>query len=126
MKISIILPTFNRSAILKNTISNIQNQTFENYELIVINDASTDDTAIIIENFKIHKIVLSKFSLINFFSSTNPNFIFNSLWIGTIKKKVTIQIRDNKINPKISIKLLLKISNKKEEIISNNIIGATT
>ena len=52
MKISIILPTFNRSAILKNTISNIQNQTFENYELIVINDASTDDTAIIIEDFK--------------------------------------------------------------------------
>ena len=44
MNISIILPTFNRSEILKETISNIQNQTLKNYELIIINDASTDDT----------------------------------------------------------------------------------
>ena len=44
MKISIILPTFNRSQILKETIYDIQNQTFENYELIIINDASTDNT----------------------------------------------------------------------------------
>jgi len=52
MKISIILPTFNRSNILKETIDNIQNQTFKNYELIIINDASTDDTLNVIEKFK--------------------------------------------------------------------------
>jgi len=44
MNISIILPTFNRSSILKKTIRNIQNQTFQNYELIIINDASNDNT----------------------------------------------------------------------------------
>ena len=52
MKISIILPTFNRSKILKDTITNVQNQTFGNYELIIINDASTDDTLNIIEGFQ--------------------------------------------------------------------------
>ena len=52
MNISIILPTFNRSEILKETISNIQNQTFKNYELIIINDASTDNTLNVIEKFK--------------------------------------------------------------------------
>ena len=52
MKISIILPTFNRSNILKETIDNIQNQTFKNYELIIINDASTDDTLNVIKKFK--------------------------------------------------------------------------
>jgi len=52
MNISIILPTFNRSEILKETISNIQNQTFRNYELIIINDSSTDDTLNVIEEIK--------------------------------------------------------------------------
>ena len=52
MNISIILPTFNRSEILKETISNIQNQTLKNYELIIINDASTDNTLNVIEKFK--------------------------------------------------------------------------
>ena len=52
MKISIVLPTFNRFEILKDTIRAIQNQTFKNYELIIINDASTDDTLNIIEEFK--------------------------------------------------------------------------
>ena len=51
MKISIILPTFNRSQILKETIYDIQNQTFENYELIIINDASTDNTLKVIQEF---------------------------------------------------------------------------
>ena len=52
MKISIILPTFNRSKILKNTIQNIQNQTFQHYELIIINDASTDATNNIVQKFQ--------------------------------------------------------------------------
>jgi len=52
MNISIILPTFNRAKILKNTITNIQNQNFEYYELIIINDASTDDSLSVIEGFQ--------------------------------------------------------------------------
>ena len=51
MKISIILPTFNRSSILKKTIKNIQNQTFEDYELIIINDASNDETVSVVNQF---------------------------------------------------------------------------
>jgi len=52
MKISIILPTFNRSKLLTQTIKNIQNQTFEDYELIIVNDASNDETINIIKQFK--------------------------------------------------------------------------
>jgi len=42
--ISIILPTFNRSHILTSTINNVMSQTFLEYELIVINDNSSDNT----------------------------------------------------------------------------------
>ena len=50
--ISIILPTFNRSHILTSTISNVMEQTFVEYELIIINDASSDNTEKIIHTFQ--------------------------------------------------------------------------
>ncbi len=43
-KVSILLPTYNRSAILLQTINSIRNQQFENYELLVWDDCSPDDT----------------------------------------------------------------------------------
>ena len=52
MKISIILPTFNREKVLKQTVRNVLNQSFKDYELIIINDASTDQTINVIEAFK--------------------------------------------------------------------------
>src|SRR5690606_14562073 len=41
---SIITPTYNRATFLKETIDTILQQTFEDYELIVVDDGSTDDT----------------------------------------------------------------------------------
>lgn len=43
--ISIIIPTRNRRALLQETIASLQAQRCENWELIVVNDASEDDTA---------------------------------------------------------------------------------
>lgn len=41
---SIIIPTFNRAHIIEKTISSLLNQTFLDYEIIVIDDGSTDNT----------------------------------------------------------------------------------
>ena len=41
---SIILPTFNDLDNLKNSIKSVDEQTFKNFELIVVNDGSTDET----------------------------------------------------------------------------------
>jgi glycosyltransferase involved in cell wall biosynthesis len=43
-KISIIVPTHNRSALLQHTLRCVFSQTWENKEVIVIDDASNDDT----------------------------------------------------------------------------------
>lgn len=43
-KISIILPTYNSSKYIKETINSILNQTYTNFELIIVDDNSKDDT----------------------------------------------------------------------------------
>lgn len=45
VKVSIVLPTFNQSKFLLNAVQTIFNQTYENFELIIVNDGSTDETA---------------------------------------------------------------------------------
>jgi len=43
--VSIIIPTFNRALFLKETLESINKQTFLNYEVIVIDDGSSNDEA---------------------------------------------------------------------------------
>ena len=43
-RVSIIIPTFNRSAIVPNAIESVFRETYSDYELIVVDDGSTDDT----------------------------------------------------------------------------------
>lgn len=49
--LSLILPTHNRGSSLELSISSIVKQSFSNWELIVIDDASTDDTHHVVRKF---------------------------------------------------------------------------
>ena len=50
-KITIIMPVYNRCELLKQAIDCILNQTYENIELIIINDNSTDESMTIISQY---------------------------------------------------------------------------
>ena len=54
--ISVIIPTYNRGFILEETINSVLNQTYQFYELIIVDDASTDNTENIVKEIKDNRI----------------------------------------------------------------------
>ena len=51
-KISIVMPVFNSEKYLANCLESIMAQTFKDFELICVNDGSTDNSLNILNNFK--------------------------------------------------------------------------
>lgn len=51
-KVSIIMATYNRAHFIVETLLSIQNQTFLDWECLIIDDGSTDNTFEVINNFK--------------------------------------------------------------------------
>lgn len=49
--ISVIMPTYNRGLMIKDAIESVLQQSYHNFEFIIIDDASTDDTLKIIKSF---------------------------------------------------------------------------
>ncbi|MDA3862086.1 MAG: glycosyltransferase family 2 protein [Melioribacteraceae bacterium] len=63
--VSIILPTYNRENYLKRSVDSVLNQTYKNWELIIVDDGSTDDTLSLVKSY------LNKFSNIRYFFHEN-------------------------------------------------------
>ncbi len=49
--ISIIIPIYNRAHLIEETLDSIKEQTYENWECIIVDDGSTDDTLMVVEQF---------------------------------------------------------------------------
>ncbi|MBL7058533.1 glycosyltransferase family 2 protein [Patescibacteria group bacterium] len=64
-KISIIIPIFNQADKIENCLKSIYNQSYNNYEVIMINDGSTDGVELKIENLPF------RFKSFKFFSQKN-------------------------------------------------------
>lgn len=59
-KISVIIPTYNREETIKRSIASVLNQSYNDFELIIIDDCSTDNTKEIIQSFSDKRIIYKK------------------------------------------------------------------
>lgn len=52
LKVSVVIPAFNAAQTVINSIESVLNQTVPVYEIIVVDDGSSDDTLFILESYK--------------------------------------------------------------------------
>lgn len=55
--VSVIVPTYNREQFLEKAIQSVLSQTYQNFELIIVDDGSTDNTNALVEKYKQDKRV---------------------------------------------------------------------
>ncbi len=58
--ISIVLPTYNRAKFLPQSINSVINQDYQNWELLIIDNNSTDDTDLVVEKYGDSRVKLYK------------------------------------------------------------------
>ena len=58
-KVSVIITCYNLGAYVKECIESVLNQKYKNFELIIVNDCSTDDTKNVIEKYSSHAKIIN-------------------------------------------------------------------
>lgn len=56
--VSVIIPSYNHAKFISEAIESVINQTFTDFELIIVDDCSPDDSVNVIRNFKDDRIKL--------------------------------------------------------------------
>lgn len=108
--ITVIIPTYNRSHIVKRAIKSVFDQTYNNWELIVVDDASTDDTEEIIEEFKFD----SRFKFIKALTN-GGNAVARNLGVqAATGAYIAFVDSDDEYHPTYLEKAFTKLSNNKE------------
>ncbi|RZK76536.1 MAG: glycosyltransferase family 2 protein [Pedobacter sp.] len=63
-KVSVIIPNYNHSSFLRQRIESVLNQTYQDFEVILLDDKSTDDSTEVITSYKDHpkvaKIIINE------------------------------------------------------------------
>ena len=58
VKVTVLMPAYNAGNFIAEAIQSVLNQTFRDFELLIINDGSTDNTAQIVRSFHDERIKL--------------------------------------------------------------------
>lgn len=111
-KISVLMTVYKGEEYIKEAIESILNQTYKNFEFIIVNDSSPDDCQKIIDSFKDDRIItLNNEKNIGLVSSLNKGIaIATGKYIArmdqddiSLPKRLAIQVAHMESNPNIGI-----------------------
>lgn len=85
--VSVLMPVYNGERYLKEAIDSILNQTYSNFELIICNDCSTDNTQSIIKQYTDHRILY-------FENSKNRGIVYTRNKLFSLAKGIYLSIMD--------------------------------
>jgi glycosyltransferase involved in cell wall biosynthesis len=129
VKVSIIIAVYNSEKYIKYSIESIKKQTYKNWELIIINDCSTDSTKEIIDKYKSKKIkIFNLKKKLGAYKATE--FAFNRIkgkYVAILdsddyshSNRILSQINQLEKNPQIGLVFTkYKCINEKNKIIKN-------
>lgn len=101
-KYSIIIPVYNVESYIKRTLDSIFNQTFKDYEVIVVNDGSTDKSMDIVKDYNV-KIInsthveVSEARNIGVKKATGEYLIFldsDDYWDNKLLEEISINLKN--------------------------------
>lgn len=109
--ISVVVPVYNGATTVKETIESVLQQTYQNFEIIVINDGSQDDTLAIVNSIQDHRIKVFSYPNAGLSASRNRGFAracgefiafldADDLWI---KDKLEAQLTALQQNPNAAV-----------------------
>jgi glycosyltransferase involved in cell wall biosynthesis len=122
MKISVIIPTYNEEGVILDCLKSLAKQTLKNFEVIVVDDGSTDATYKVASKFQIPN---SKFQIINS-NHEGPGGARNK-GAKSVKGDILVFVDSDMTFDRNFLKMLVKpiVSGKskgtfsKDEIVSN-------
>ena len=108
--LSVVMSTYNREHLVKETMESVLNQSFSDFEFIVIDDCSTDNTSQILHSFDDNRIKILK-------NSQNNGCTFNYHIAHNLSKgKYIAHIDDDDICLPNRFEKQLDFLNQNEEI----------
>lgn len=107
IKVSIIVPVYNKEQYIIKTIESVLSQTYKNFELILINDGSTDKSGEVIQKYQ------RQDSRISYIENTNKGVSYTrNLGIEISKGKyISFLDADDELDSKFLEKMILAIGN---------------
>ncbi len=111
--VSVIIPTYNRAEYISEAIESVLKQTYTNFELIIINDGSTDETQNIIEEYakKDKRIKIFK-------NEVNKNTVYSrNKGISHAKGKYIAWLDDDDVYMENKLEAQVEFMEKNQDIV---------
>ena len=110
-KISVLIPMYNRKIYIEDCINSLLNQTFQDFEIIILDDASTDGVFEFVKNNYANEILGGKIILSRNEKNLGESLTFRKLFLDAKGKYVTILHNDDLYLPN-ALQYLYEVAEK--------------